>query len=305
MKINNKHLGLVTKKFNDFFLVDLKNQENSRNSEKFLCKVRKSINFKNQLIYVGDEVVIENIDLKSKRAVITSLKNRKNLLVRPSVANISNIYITFSVEEPVLNLSQVNRFLISAESMGVEVSLVLTKCDLISDKIRSSLIDKFEKWGYQAITLNLEKSDHFNDLLVELKQKKCSIFMGPSGVGKTTLLNMIIPGLQNSTAPVSTKIKRGTNTTRNVELFPISTHSYIVDTPGFNMQPLEVNRKLLPNLYPEIYQQIIDEEITCKYRNCLHLNDEGCNLDKSFERYSFYKEMIESSKSHYYQNQED
>ena len=99
MKTNFKHLGLVTKKFNDFFLVDLKNQENSENSDKFLCKVRKSINFKDQLIYVGDEVIIQNIDLKSKRAVITSLKKRKNLLVRPSVANISNIYITFSVEE--------------------------------------------------------------------------------------------------------------------------------------------------------------------------------------------------------------
>jgi len=305
MKINSKHLGLVTKKFNEFFFVDLKTKENFGNSERFLCKVRKSINFKDQFIYVGDEVEIDNIDLTSKRAVIASLKKRQNLLNRPSVANISNIYIIFSVEEPELNLSQVNRFLISAESMGVEVSLVLTKCDLISDTRRSSLIDKFEKWGYQAITLDLEKSDYFNDLLVELKQKKCSIFMGPSGVGKTTLLNMIIPGLQNSTAPVSNKIKRGKNTTRNVELFSISNQSYIVDTPGFNMQPIEVNIRLLPYLYSEIYKQVIDEEIKCKFRNCLHLNDEGCNLNKSFERYSFYKEMIESSRSHYYQNQED
>ena len=129
--------------------------------------------------------------------------------------------------------------------------------------------------------------------------------MGPSGVGKTTLLNMIIPGLQNSTAPVSNKIKRGKNTTRNVELFSISNQSYIVDTPGFNMQPLEVDIKSLPNLYSEIYKQVIEEGIKCKFRNCLHLKDEGCNLNKSFERYSFYKEMIESSKSHYYQNQED
>ena len=305
MKTNKKNLGLVTKKFNDFFLVDLKNQKKSGNSEKFLCKVRKSINFKDQFIYVGDEVVIENIDLESKRAVITDLKKRKNLLIRPSVANISNIYITFSVEEPELNLSQVNRFLISAESMGVKVSLVLTKCDLISDKRRSYLLEKFKKWGYQAITLNLEKSDYFNNLLADLKQKKCSIFMGPSGVGKTTLLNMLIPGLQNSTAPVSNKIKRGKNTTRNVELFSISNQGYIVDTPGFNMQPLEVDISLLPYLYSEIYKQVIDEEIKCKFRNCLHLNDEGCNLNKSFERYTFYKEMIESSKSHYYQNQED
>jgi ribosome biogenesis GTPase len=305
MKIDSKYSGLVTKKFNQYFLVDLKNKENFDNSDRFLCKVRKSINFKNQLIYVGDEVVINNIELKSKRAVITSLKKRKNLLIRPSVANISNIYITFSVDEPELNLSQVNRFLISAESLGVEVSLVLTKCDLISEKKRLLLLDKFSSWGYQAIFLNLQKSDCFENLLAELKQKKCSIFMGPSGVGKTTLLNMIIPGLKNNTAPVSHKIKRGKNTTRNIELFSLSNKSYIVDTPGFNMQPLEVDINLLPHLYPEINKQIIDEGIRCKFRNCLHLNDEGCNLNKSFERYSFYKKMIESSKSHYYQNQED
>ena len=305
MKIDSKYSGLVTKKFNQYFLVDLKNKENFDNSKRFLCKVRKSIKFKNQLIYVGDEVVIDNVDLKSKRAVITNFNKRKNLLIRPSVANISNIYITFSVEEPELNLSQVNRFLISAESIGVEVSLVLTKCDLISEKRRSFLLDKFGKWGYQAITLNLQKSDYFINLLAELKQNECSIFMGPSGVGKTTLLNMIIPGLHNSTAPVSNKIKRGKNTTRNVELFSLSNQSYIVDTPGFNMQPLEIDIKLLPNLYSEIYKQVIEEGIKCKFRNCLHLNDEGCNLNKSFERYSFYKEMIESSKSHYYQNQED
>jgi len=292
MKTNIKHLGLVTKKFNEFFFVDLKNKENFGNSERFLCKVRKSINFKDQFIYVGDEVEIDNIDLTSKRAVIASLKKRQNLLNRPSVANISNIYVTFSVEEPELNLSQVNRFLISAESMGVEVSLVLTKCDLISDKRRSYLLDKFEKWGYQVITLNLQKSDCFKNLLAELKQKKCSIFMGPSGVGKTTLLNMIIPGLQNNTAPVSNKIKRGKNTTRNVELFSISNQSYIVDTPGFNMQHLDVDISLLPNLYSEIYKQVIDAGIRCKFRNCLHLNDEGCNLDKSFERYYLNKSFL-------------
>ena len=93
METNSKHLGLVTKKFNEFFLVDLKNKKTFANNQKFLCKVRKAINFKDQLIYVGDEVVISNFDFIRKRAVIISLKKRKNLLVRPSVANISNIYI--------------------------------------------------------------------------------------------------------------------------------------------------------------------------------------------------------------------
>ena len=183
--------------------------------------------------------------------------------------------------------------------MNVEVSLVLTKCDLIPEKTRLFLIDKFLKWGYPVTTLNLNKGDNFKKFLSELKSKKCSIFMGPSGVGKTTLLNLIIPGLQNATAPVSNKIKRGKNTTRNVELFSLSNKSYIVDTPGFNMQTLEIDHKDLANLYPEIQKQVINEKTKCKFRNCLHLNDKGCNLNKNFERYKFYKEIIESSKSPY------
>ena len=129
--------------------------------------------------------------------------------------------------------------------------------------------------------------------------------MGPSGVGKTTLLNKIIPDLHNATAPISSKIKRGKNTTRNVELFSLSNKSYIVDTPGFNMQTFEIDIRDLPNLYPEIFKQVVTEGVKCKFRNCLHIHDQGCNLNKNFERYTFYKEMIESFKSHYYLIQED
>ena len=298
MKIEKKYKGLVTKKFNQFFLVELIQHEKS-DIKKLLCKLRKSVNFKNQLIFVGDQVIVNQIDIKNKRATIESLEKRNNLLYRPSVANISNIYVICSVDEPKLNFSQVNRFLISAEQMNVEVSLVLTKCDLIPEKTRLFLIDKFLKWGYPVTTLNLNKGENFKKFLSELKSKKCSIFMGPSGVGKTTLLNLIIPGLQNATAPVSNKIKRGKNTTRNVELFSLSNKSYIVDTPGFNMQTLEIDHKDLANLYPEIQKQVINEKTKCKFRNCLHLNDKGCNLNKNFERYKFYKEIIESSKSPY------
>ena len=305
MIVDKKLKGLVIKKFSDFYLVEIKKNEYLEFNNKFLCKIRKSVNFRSQLVFVGDQVILNQIDLRSNRAIIESLVKRTNLLERPSVANISNIYVTCSVEEPKLNLSQVNKFLISAEQMGVEVSLVLTKCDLIAEQKRLFLIDKFKRWGYQVITLNLNNPDNFKNLLTVLKEKKCSIFTGPSGVGKTTLLNRIIPGLDNTTAPVSSKIKRGKNTTRNVELFSLSNTSYIVDSPGFNLQKLEINIRELPNLYPEIYKQVVEEGINCKFRNCLHINDEGCNLNKNFERYIFYKEMIESSKSHHYLIQGD
>jgi len=305
MKNHKKYKGLVTKKFNEFFLVELNQNENLEINKKLLCKLRKSVNYRNQLIFVGDYVIIDQIDLKNKRATIESLVERDNLLCRPSVANLSDIYVTCSVDEPKLNLSQVNRFLISAAQLGVEVSLVLTKCDLIKEQRRLFLIDKFQKWGYKVTTLNLRNPDNFKNLLTELEKKKCSIFIGPSGVGKTTLLNMIIPDLQNRTAPISSKIKRGKNTTRNVELFSLSSKSYIVDTPGFNMQKIEMDIRKLPMLYPEIDKQIVNEGVKCKFRNCLHINDQGCNLNKNFERYSFYKEMIEASKNRHYLSQED
>ena len=305
MIVDKKLKGLVIKKFSEFYLVEIKQYENLEFNKKFLCKIRKSVIFKNQLVFVGDEVILNQVDLKTKRAVIESLVKRTNLLERPSVANISNIYVVCSVEEPKLNFSQVNKFLISAEQMGVEVSLVLTKCDLITKQKRLFLIDKFQKWGYQVITINLNNPDNFQNLLTTLKEKKCSIFTGPSGVGKTTLLNRIIPGLDNTTSPVSRKIKRGKNTTRNVELFALSSKSYIVDSPGFNMQKLEIDIRKLPHLFPEIHQQILDQKINCKFRNCLHINDEGCNLNKNFERYTFYKAMIESFKSHCSLIQED
>ena len=113
--------------------MNLNQGENLLSKSRFLCKIRKSVNFRNQNVYVGDEVIINQIDFKRKRATIESLLKRKNLLERPAVANISNIFVICSVDEPKLNLSQVNKFLIYAELLGVEVSLAF-KCDLISEK---------------------------------------------------------------------------------------------------------------------------------------------------------------------------
>ena len=305
MIISKKYKGLVTKKFNDFFLVDLNEKDFPKNKQRFLCKIRKSVSFKNQLIFVGDYVIIDQIDLKNKSAIIESLLARKNLLYRPSVANISNIYITFSVDEPQLNFSQVNNFLICAEQLKVDISLVLTKCDLISNEKKLFLLDKFRHWGYSVFTSNLENKVDFQKFLSELNTKQCSILMGPSGVGKTTLLNQIIPGISNTTAPVSTKIKRGKNTTRNVELFELSSKSYVVDTPGFNMPKQPIDIREVAFLFPEIKKQILSNDLTCRFRDCLHIHEPGCNLNKDFDRYYFYKEMIKFSKTHHPPIQED
>ena len=296
MNLDNVNKGLVTKKFNDFFYVDILKNEKTEENMKFLCKSRKSIKYQNKYIFVGDRVLLGEINYKYKTAVIENLVERENILDRPAVANISDIYIIHSVEQPKLNYPQLSNFLINAESIMVKVSLILTKSDLIPFEKHACLFEKFKSWGYEPKILSLNSNDQLKDLIYELKTKKCSIFMGPSGVGKTSLLNKIIPNINRATSAVSYKIKKGKNTTRNVELFQLSRKSYIVDTPGFNIQNNYIQSKDIALLFPEFKNQINQNQFRCKFRDCLHIDEPGCNLNKRFERYIFYKKLIRDSK---------
>ena len=297
MNLVNLNKGLVTKKFNQFFYVDILENENNLKYERFLCKSRKNIKYQQKYIFVGDKVILSEINYKDKTAVIENLLERKNIINRPAVANISDIYIIHSIEDPKLSYSQLSDFLINAESLKVNVSLILTKSDLISPEKHSHLFEKFKTWGYEPIILSLISNDQLKDLINELKTNQCSIFMGPSGVGKTTLLNKIIPSINRATSAVSNKIKRGKNTTRNIELFQLSRESYIVDTPGFNIINNYIKPKDIAILFPEFKNQIIQNGLRCKFRDCLHIDEPGCKLNKKFERYKFYKNLIRDSKN--------
>ena len=297
----NEIRGLVTKKFNVFFYVDIFENEESSKYKRFLCKSRKSITYQQKYIFVGDKVVLSEINHKDKTAIIENILERKNIINRPAVANISDIYIIHSVDHPKLNYLQLSDFLVNAESLMVKVSLILTKSDLITPEKQAKLFEKFRNWGYQPKILSLTLNDQLENLICELKTKKCSIFMGPSGVGKTTLLNKIIPNVNRATSAVSNKIKRGKNTTRNIELFQLSRESYIVDTPGFNIVNNYKNIKDIPFLFPEFKNQINHNAGRCKFRDCLHLDEPGCKLNKKFERYKFYKILIRDSKTLYHQ----
>jgi len=303
MNLVSVNKGLVTKKFNEFFYVDLLENDIYKGPKRFLCKSRKSIRYQQKYIFVGDIVTLSEINYKYKTAVIENLLERDNFLHRPAVANISDIYIIHSVEHPKLNYSQLSDFLISAESLKVNVSLILTKSDLIPPEKHTLLFEKFNKWGYKPKILSLDSNDELISLINELKTKKCTIFMGPSGVGKTTLLNKILPNLNRATSAVSNKIKRGKNTTRNIELFQLSKESYIVDTPGFNIQNIYMSPKKIAILFPEFKNQLNQNPLRCKFRDCLHIDEPGCCLNKEFERYEFYKNLIKVSKILSHQNQ--
>jgi len=297
MNLVNVKKGLVTKKFNQFFYVDILENENNLKYERFLCKSRKNIKYQQKYIFVGDKVILSEINYKDKTAVIENLLERKNIINRPAVANISDIYIIHSIEDPKLSYSQLSDFLINAESLKVNVSLILTKSDLIPPEKHSHLFEQFKTWGYEPTILSLISNDQLKDLINELKTNQCSIFMGPSGVGKTTLLNKIIPNINRATSAVSNKIKRGKNTTRNIELFQLSRESYIVDTPGFNIINNYIKPKDIAILFPEFKNQIIQNGVRCKFRDCLHIDEPGCMVYKKFERYKFYKNLIRDSKN--------
>ena len=297
MNLVNVNKGLVTKKFNQFFYVDILENEKNLEHKRFLCKSRKNIKYQQKYIFVGDKVILSEINYIDKTAVIESLLERKNIINRPAVANISDIYIIQSVEQPKLNYSQLSDFLINAEALMVKVSLILTKSDLITPDKHAQLFEKFKNWGYEPKILSLISNDELTELIDELKTKQCSILMGPSGVGKTTLLNKIIPNVNRATSVVSNKIKRGKNTTRNIELFQLSKKSYIVDTPGFNILNKYVKPKDIALLFPEFKNQINQNRVKCKFRDCLHIDEPGCNLNKKFERYKFYKNLIRDSKN--------
>ena len=306
MALIKKRKALVTKKFNNFFYVDiLENNKNEKGRLRFLCKSRKNLYFKNQLIVVGDEVIISEINLAARTAIIENLIERKNYLVRPAIANITDIFVVTSFQEPELDLSQVNMFLLNSEYLKVNVSLIITKCDLVSKEERDFFYKKFSSWGYKPWLLSVVEEKGFKDFLCELKMRRCSILIGPSGVGKTTILNQIIPNINRSTSDVSKKIKRGKNTTRNIELFYLAKGSYLVDTPGFNMQAIYSDVKQIAYLFPELASQLKEGRINCKFRDCLHITEPGCQINRDFERYKFYKELIVNLKIHHSRNQGD
>ena len=159
MNIVSCKKGLVTKKFNNFFYVDILENEEILESKRFLCKSRKNIRYQQKYICVGDTVNISEVNYKDKTAIIENLLERKNILSRPAVANISDIYIIQSFEQPKLNYLQLSNFLINAEFLKVKVSLILTKSDLISLEKRSFLFEKFKNWGYKSKIFSLISND--------------------------------------------------------------------------------------------------------------------------------------------------
>ena len=293
-----KFKGIVISLKANFFIVeidyqisekDLYNQSDEK--IRLLCTRRSKLDYQGLFIDVGDNVCVESIDYKNKRAVISEVEPRKSFLKRPAVANVTLVSICISLDEPLFDMEQVSRFLLTAECADIKTLIILTKIDLISENNLILYENKIKNWGYECIPVSIKNSQSIDFLIERFKLTKLTVLAGPSGVGKSSLINHLIPGASLPTSNVSKKLKRGTHTTRHVELFEIGNGSLLADSPGFNRPEIICKPSGLAHLFPELRSQLTTSQ--CKFRNCLHRNEPGCVINKNFERYPFYRENLE------------
>jgi len=258
---------------------------------RLLCTRRAKLDYQGLFIDVGDIVCVESIDYKNKRAVVSEVESRKSFLKRPAVANVTLVSICISVDEPLFDIAQASRFLLTAECSNIQPLIVLTKIDLITKNDLILHVNKLKSWGYDCIPVSIKNFQGIDLLIERFRKTKLTVLAGPSGVGKTSLINYLIPSLSLPIASVSKKLKRGTHTTRHVELFEIGKGSLLADTPGFNRPEIVCEPSRFASLFPEFRMKLAKSK--CKFRNCLHRDEPGCVIDKDIERYSFYRENLE------------
>ncbi|KGG20655.1 ribosome small subunit-dependent GTPase A [Prochlorococcus marinus] len=295
---SNKLKGIVVALKANFLIVEIDHKNFKDHSfdefyEKYrlLCIRRSKLNYQGLFIDVGDIVCVESIDYKNKRAVVSDVEPRQSFLKRPAVANVTLVSICISADEPLFDMEQTSRFLLTAECANIEPLIILTKIDLITKNDLILYINKFKSWGYDCIPVSIHNSQGIDSLIERLRKTKLTVLAGPSGVGKTSLINHLIPTVSLPTSSVSKKLKRGTHTTRHVELFAIGNGSLLADTPGFNRPEIVCEPSDFAFLFPEFRTQLSNSK--CKFRNCLHRDEPGCVIDKDLERYPFYRENLE------------
>jgi ribosome biogenesis GTPase / thiamine phosphate phosphatase len=238
---------------------------------------------------VGDRVTISEIDWQGLKGVVIDVFPRHSLLDRPPVANADRILLVFALAEPALDPFLLSKFLVKAESTGLQVSLCLNKSDLVTENEKAKWCARLADWGYQPIVISVEHGIGVKELQVEL-DRQITIFAGHSGVGKSSLTNALIPDSNIRVATVSGKLSRGRHTTRHVQLFTMPTGGLIADTPGFNQPDLTCTPTELFSYFPEIRQLLATAH--CQFTDCTHRDEPNCVVRGEWERYPHYLEFL-------------
>lgn len=286
--------GVILKGIGGFYYIDTENGV-------YECRARGIFRKEGIRPTVGDDVEISILDEVHKKGSLDVILPRRNELIRPRVANVDQAVIVFAAKSPNMNMDLLDRFLILAEEQELDIVLVINKIDRDKSSRYKEAAELYRKAGYTVICTSAEKGEGI-EALREVLTDKISVFAGPSGVGKSSLINKTFPGLSLNTGEISEKIQRGKHTTRHAELIQITDKSYIVDSPGFTSLYLNHIPAEKLQYYFREFQPYVHE---CYYNGCQHINEPDCAVkaqlgteidNRRYERYLTLYEELENER---------
>jgi len=295
--------GVIVKALSGYYYV--KPLENgmaaSGDGDAIQCRARGIFKKKGVTPLVGDHILYSHTE--NGEGVVDEILPRRSELIRPPVANVDLAVLVFSVREPDLNLQLLDKFLVHIEHAGLETVICLTKQDLLAEGSAEdpvALVQAlYENIGYQVI-VSSSRLGLGTELLTERLKGQISVFSGQSGVGKSSLLNRLVPGLELETSAISMKLGRGKHTTRHVELIELPSGGFVADTPGFSqLDFLELGVEELSTCFRE-FASLAE---ACKFRGCSHTHEPGCKVREAAEnggiaasRYEHYVQFLTEMK---------
>ncbi|MGN0342028.1 MAG: ribosome small subunit-dependent GTPase A [Roseburia sp.] len=229
---------------------------------------------------VGDNVEIDVISEEEKTGNVVAVLPRRNALIRPAVANVDQALLIFAAASPQPNFNLMDRFLVMMAWQQLPVVICYNKQDLVVPADMAQMQQIYSQAGYQVLGVSARKNEGIEELK-QVLQGKTSTVAGPSGVGKSSLINLIAPEAAMETGEISKKIERGRHTTRHAELIHVEQDTYIVDTPGFSSLYLpEIEKEELQQFYPEFAAY----EPLCRFGGCAHISEPDCGVKEALSQ---------------------
>lgn len=254
------------------------------------CKAKGIFRNKKIKPLVGDDVEITILDEEGRIGNIDRILPRKNALIRPAAANIDQAVVVFSITHPEPNLNLLDRFLVMMERAGIPTIVIFNKIDLTDDAAVMHYRNIYERIGYQVCFISARGREGIGQVK-ELLHGKTSVLAGPSGVGKSTLTNLLHPDAAMETGDISEKIQRGKHTTRHSELFYLEDSTFMMDTPGFSSMYIEdMEARELKDCFPEFEPFTKD----CKFLGCVHMGENICGIKLAVDRQEISRERYEN-----------